>query len=337
MSSPPPSISSGAIRKLLTALEQHGVESRSLAREAGIDPTLVADNDARVPIEQLHLLWELALARIARPDAALLGAMRYAPGDYGLVGFVAMNCATLGESLSQAVRFLALWTDDPSMTIAPDGTLSVVYATPFADRPGLWMANEAALAEIVHGARVATGTELAPIEVRFAHAAPPDTSAHDAFFGTKVAFGQSTTHVRFTAAQLATPLPKADAQLGTFLRALASDALARRPVREPSPLDRARKLIAEELQSGVPELPTIARRLAVSERTLRRRLAEEATSFRALLDETRGDLARGYVVDPRIPLTEVAFLLGFSDPSAFHRAFRRWTGATPAEYRRAHS
>jgi len=328
-------ISSGAIRKLLNALDEQGIDPAPLAAEAGIDPAVASDRDARVPVVALHALWDAAHRRAPRWDGALLGATRYAPGDYGLMGFVSMNSATLAEALHQAARYLALWTDDPSMVLEADGTLRVLHRARYLDGPGFRLATEAALAEVLHGARVATGTRLTPAEVRFAHPAPPDVSAHDEFFGVKVLFGQPTTALRFTAAQLATALPRADAQLATFLRGLADDALARRDPGEESPLHRARAMIAEELRTGVPELGTIARRLAVSERTLRRRLSEEETSFRRLLDETRADLARSYVRDRRIPLTEVAFLLGFSDPSAFHRAFRRWTGSTPAEQRRS--
>lgn len=326
-------INSGAFLKLLTAFEPQGLDRATLMAAAELDPSHVNDKDARIPIERLHLLWELVLARVCRRDAALLGASRYAPSDYGLVGFVAMNCETLGEALAQAIRFLALWTDDPQIRL-DDGTLSLVDRGTFADRPGLRLAIEATLAELVQAARTATGQPIAPLAVHLTHPAPPDTAPFEEFFGTRVSFGQPANAVRFSGEQLALKLPRAEPALGEFLRGLAHDALAKRPTRDPSPLDRARRLIAEELQSGVPELPAIARRLAVSERTLRRRLAEEQTSFRALLDETRGELARGYVTDPRIPLTEVAFLLGFSDPSAFHRAFRRWTGATPAEFRR---
>ena len=94
-------------------------------------------------------------------------------------------------------------------------------------------------------------------------------------------------------------------------------------------LDRIRQILAEEMQKGVPALEQVARRLGTGERTLRRRLEENGTSFRALLDETRAELARGYVSDRDLPLCEVAFLLGFSEPSAFYRAFKRWTDTTP--------
>lgn len=331
-----PGISSGAVLKLVTAIRELGVDPTAYLAEASIDPALLDDRDARVPVASLHALWDAVQRDHPRADAALEGARRYSPGDYGLVGFVSMNSATLGEGLGHAVRYLHLWTDDPGMVLFPDGTLEVRYRTPFDDGPGLRLATEAALAEILQGARLLTQSALSPSKVWFTHPAPTSTTAWDAFFGTKVSFGAERTAMRFSEEQLRMPLPRADAQLGLFLQSLANDALAKRSPVEESPLERVRQLIGEELQRGVPELGTIARRLAVSERTLRRRLAEESTTFRDLLDETRASLAREYVRDRRMQLSEVAFMLGFSEPSAFHRAFRRWTGRTPAEWRADH-
>lgn len=98
-------------------------------------------------------------------------------------------------------------------------------------------------------------------------------------------------------------------------------------------MERLRHLIAEALQNGVPELPALARSLGMSERSLRRRLDELGTSFRDVLDAVRKELALNHVKDRRLSLSEVAFLLGFSEPSTFHRAFKRWTGDTPAAFR----
>lgn len=327
-----PTIASGAIRKLVTAMEDEGLSAGPVLSEVGIDPASVNDQDARIPLERLHALWEAVLARVPRADGAMLGAERYSPGDYGLVGFVAMNSPTLGEAVRQAVRFLGLWTDDPAIEL--DGnTIRIVYRTRFEDRIGLRFATEATHAELLNGARLLTQQHIVPIEVRFAHIGPRDPAPIQAFFGCPVRFRSADTAMLLRPEDLALPLPKADAQLGEYLRTIAAQALEKRGGAEPSPLDRLRNIIAEELQRGVPNLDQVAKRMATSERTLRRRLEEDGTSFRDLLDETRSRLAQGYVADKRIPLSEVAFLLGFSEPSAFHRAFKRWTSTTPAAWR----
>jgi len=328
-----PTLASGSIRKLASMLTERGLDPAPLLAQAGLDPALLEDRDARVPVVRLHRLWDLVLAATPLTDGALLGAERYAPGDYGLVGFVAMNSATMGEALGHAVRYVGLWTDEPGMTLRDDGTLAVAYRSRFDDSPGYRVATEAAPAEILNGARVLTQAPITPREVRFSHPGPRDASAHERFFGCPVRFRTPDIAMVFRPEDLALPLPRADAQLGAYLRTIANDALAKRGSAEPTELDRIRQILAEELQKGVPSLLAVARRVASSERTLRRRLDDHGTSFRALLDETRAELARGYVRDPRLPLSEVAFLLGFSEPSAFHRAFKRWTDTTPSAWR----
>ncbi|MBI3184330.1 MAG: AraC family transcriptional regulator [Myxococcales bacterium] len=328
-----PAIASGAIRKLLGALPSLGVDGGDVCAEVAFEASVCESADARVPLELLYALWEAVQRRAPRPDLALVVAGHYSPGDYGLVGFVCMASPNLGEGLRQLVRYARLWTDEPQLALSGEGELRLDYRYPGADRPGRRLAAEAAFAEVLHGARALTQRPLTPEEVELSHPAPADRAAHDAFFGTRVRFGRPHSRLRFARHQLDIPIPQADAQLADFLRELANQALARQAQPRSVP-EQVSQLIAEELSQGVPALSTVARRMAMSERTLRRRLAEESTSFRELLDSTRAALGRSYVQDRRLPLTEVAFLLGFSEASAFHRAFKRWTRATPAAFRR---
>ncbi|CAN5924234.1 AraC family transcriptional regulator [soil metagenome] len=335
-------IARGALLKMLVALHELGVDAEAVRLEAGLpadvmnDASLPADvvNDAggRIPIASLHAAWAAAGRRLCRSDAALLVARHYVPGDYGLVGFVAMNGATLADALAQIVRFGSLWTDDPVFALGEDGTLDCRCRTSSPCGPGVRYAHEAGLAELLSAARLVTQTRLSPREVHFAHPGPADPSAHEAFFGCPVRFDARETALLFLRETLALPLPKADAQLGAFLTEMATDALGRR-TRESSPPERIKEIIGEELRRCLPPLEQIARRLATSERTLRRRLEEEGTSFRTLLDETRAELAQSYVRDGKLSLSEVAFLVGFSETSAFNRAFKRWTGSPPSAWR----
>jgi AraC-like DNA-binding protein len=330
-----PTIASGALRKLLHALERLGVDADAVRVASGVDREVIDAPEGRLPVRSLHAAWAAAEQRLQRPDAALVVAEHYVPGDYGLVGFVAMNCATLADSLVELVRFGALWTDDPSFILLDDDTLAYGYQTSLPYGPGLRYANEAGFAEVLVAARLVTQTRFSPVSVSFAHARPKDIRAHEAFFGCPARFEAGETAMVFPREALSLPLPKADAQLGAFLRNVAGDALGRRK-RESTPPERIKEIIGEELAHGLPPLDRIARRLATSERTLRRRLEEEGTSFRHILDETRAELAQGYVRDGRLPLSEVALLVGFSETSAFNRAFKRWTGSPPSAWRSQH-
>lgn len=326
-----PTIASGALRKMLAYCERIGMDRRALLVELAIDAGTVDDPDARIPLAHVHAIWERVLEKVPAREAQFVGEP-YAPGDYGLVGFVVMTSPTVDDALAHFVRYIGLWTDEPQFT--RDGAvIRASYRQRFPDRAGMRMATEAAFIEIVRAARLLTRTHTVPRAVRFAHAAPVDTAAHVDFFGCPVEFGAPSHELELHTADLALPLPLADPQLGAFLREVANTALARRGADASSLIERARSIIAEELPRSAPSLDSVARKLAVGGRTLRRRLADDGTSFRELVDETRAQLARGYVEDRAIPLAEVAFLLGFSEPSTFHRAFKRWTRCTPNEWR----
>ena len=328
-----PTIASGALRKLVThAADELAIDPTALLAELAIEPAALADPDHRVPIATLHAAWNVVVARVPRADGAVLGAERYAVGDYGLVGFVAMASATLDEAFDHFVRYSGLWTDEPKFARAGT-TVRATYRHAFPDSPGKRLGTEAAFTEIIQSARLLTQLRITPRAVRFTHQAPKDVAAHTAFFGVDVVFGAPENALELRAEDLALPLPRADAQLGAFLREAANKALAQRDGAPESLLDRARAIIAEELARGVPSIDVVARKLATSSRTLRRRLEESGTSFRELLDATRAELARSYVRDRKMPLAEVAFMLGFSEPSTFHRAFKRWTSMTPAAWR----
>jgi AraC-like DNA-binding protein len=328
-----PTIASGALRKLFSFVREMGFDAEAVRERANVPREVLDDVDARVTISMLHDAWEAVAERIPRDDAALLTAKHYAPGDYGLVGFVAMACPTLDAALEQVVRYVGIWTEEPEF-LYDDGVLRLEHRFARTDRVGLRRGTEAAFAEILNAARLLTQTpELAPLAVVFEHPGPADPTAHEAFFGCPVRFGGAEHAMRFGPEALALEMPQVDPQLGEFLRARANEALRARGGNPASPLHRIREILAEELQRGVPTLPQIARRLATSERTLRRRLEEEGTSFREILDETRSRVAQKYVRDGSVSLAEVAFLVGFSETSAFNRAFKRWTGASPSAWR----
>ncbi len=327
-----PTIACGALRKLLSVGTELGVDRSALLAELDVPASVADDPDGRVAIVKLHAAWENLCEKKPQLKAAFVRAATYSPGDYGIVGFVVMSSATMDEGLSHFVRYIGLWTDEPAFS--QDGpTVRFAYRGEYRDGPGKHAATEAAPVEIIHAARLLTRRRIVPREVRFAHRSDGDAAALEKFCGGKVRFGARENAIEFATSDLALPLAKADAQLAAFLRAQANEALAKRGAAVDSLLDRVRRIVAEELSRGVPAIDVVARRMATSERTLRRRLEQGGTTFRDLLDDTRAQLARSYVRDRRMPLSEVAFMLGFSEPSAFHRAFKRWTRTTPAAWR----
>ena len=328
-------------RHTVAALCAHKLLDAAIA--AGLDParlplTLARDAEgeifeARISYETHLALWEALMRKLDDPGFPVFVGARTQPRDYNVVGFAYMTRANLREALDQALRYGNVWGDGSTWDIAHgDRTLLLTVQVAGPTRLGSRCLSEFLLAEIVHSGRQLTGTDFNPIEVRFSHPAPRDTRAIEAFFKAPVRFACPESQLVIEAALLATPLLKADPDLAAFFAHRADDLLERHSAEGLAP--RLRVLLEGELGRVLPTLETAATRLGVSARTLRRRLQEEGTTFQDTLDETRCELAKRHLGEDKLALGEVAFLLGFSEPSAFHRAFKRWTGQTPLSYRR---
>ena len=328
-------------RRPVPPLSAHTLHHASIA--AGLDRarlplTLARDPEgesfeARISYDAQLAIWETLMRTLDDPGFPVFVGARSQPRDYDVVGFAYMTRANLREALTQAMRYGNVWSDGSTWDITHGETaltLSLEIESPL--RLGGRCLTECLLAEIVHSGRLLTGTDFRPIEVRFRHPAPRDTSAIEAFFKAPVRFGCAESQLVLEAAALATPLLKADPDLAAFFAHRADDLLERHSAEGLA--QRLRALLEGELGRVLPTLETAATRLGVSARTLRRRLQEEGTTFQDTLDETRCELAKRHLGEDKLPLGEVAFLLGFSEPSAFHRAFKRWTGQTPLSYRR---
>ncbi len=325
--------------RTVAALCAHHLLDAAVA--AGLDrtklPSIEARDEgafeARVTYDSQLEMWEALMRATDDPGFPVFAGSRLQPRDYDVVGFAYMTRANLSEALTQAMRYGNVWSDGSTWDIAHGETaltISLEIESPL--RLGGRCLTECLLAEIVHFGRVLSGIDLRPIEVRFRHRAPRDVRAIEAFFKAPVRFLAPRSELVLGHSVLATPLLKADPDLAAFFARSADDLLERHGAEGLA--RRLRTHLEGELGRALPTLETAAARLAVSPRTLRRRLQEEGTTFQDVLDETRCELAKRHLGDDRLALGEVAFRLGFSEPSAFHRAFKRWTGQTPLAYRR---
>jgi AraC-like DNA-binding protein len=190
------------------------------------------------------------------------------------------------------------------------------------------------MAAVLTVVRRATGVADIHSFVELPHARPAETTAHARVFRGPVHFGASRARLAFRLASLARPLVSADDALSSLLRPVVSAALSDLVVSDDV-VERARAKTIRALGDGGASLVSLARALGTSSRSLQRALAARGTTYQQVLDEARRDLALRYVADPGRPLGEIAPLLAFSRTSAFHRAFRRWTGRTPMAYRGA--
>ena len=319
---------------IVHAASAAGVPPRDLQRATGFDPAAAADPDARISLELEERLWNEA-AHLSKDDEfGLHAAEAMRPGMFDVLDYVTRTAPTARAALERIARYNRLEHDVAVFSIidAPDVT-RVEHAFSVADVQCRHSAEFTLAALVVVGGQI-TGLPLRARAVEFRHAAPPTTREHARIFGAVPSFGARVNALELDPAALARPVPAADPMLSKVVERHAEALLAALPVQAGTTIERVRNLLAAALREGAASLAEIAEQLHMSERSLQRRLAEENATFDTVLDELRHSLSLRYLAERQIAISEVAYLVGYSEPSAFHRAFKRWTGSTPTELRR---
>ena len=301
-----------------------------------VSPALgdLEDPDLRIPFE-LAIQLSAASAQAAR-DAAfgLHLAELYRPGDFGLLDYLAHNSRTLRDALVRLCRCNRLLQDAAEIVLEENDGHAVVWQRALGS---VWIpppATENALANLIVIGRHLTGQPIVPVRVEFRHATPPYAEEHARVFGCAVRFDADRDALVLKKQDLDRPLTGADPALCAILDRTAQRLLAELPGAATFSA-RVRELVAGVLPDEDPTAERLARRLQMSTRTLRRRLKEEGTTYQYVVDQLRRALADHYLDRRDVGLAQIAMLLGYSDASAFRRAFRRWHGKGPAAYRKA--
>jgi AraC-like DNA-binding protein len=318
---------------ILQRAEELGLDRAQLMSAAGIEEGSLRDPDSRVPVRRIFLLWRACLERCSDPTVGLRMGSGTALRDVGLVGYAMANRRTLRGALECLSRYSRILTEvfQCSLRGEEDRVPVLLDGHPLLD--ALRAPVDSRLSLVLRAARELVGEDLAPVETRFPYAEPAETSGHRRLFRSDLSFGRPSAALVFRRGDLERPVRTADETLGGYLIELAEGILASMS-EERSFAQRVERALWTDLSAGRPGLARTARRLGISVRTLQRRLAEEKTSFGALLEGLRRRMARTLLEDPSLAVYEVSFLLGYSDPSTFHRAFRRWNDLSPHEYRR---
>ena len=303
--------------------------------ELGHDPARILG-----PLPATHFValstWSAHLARAQTLDPSPGFSLRLAAGisarHFGVVGYAALACPNLFEALQRLERFHnSVYDVNPArVELTPQG-LCIAWGTE-RGRPGA-LVDETALASLVQLTRDFTGRRLSPLQVDFVNPRPPDLGPYLSFFGCPVLFEQPSTRLLLAAQDLTLPLRKSEPALLALLDAQA-EALLQQVSAVAAPVAAFRLSLVALIRAGQTSLAALARAHHISPRSLQRRLAEQGLNFQALLDATRRQLAEAYLRDPDLELSEIALLLGFSEQSAFTRAFGQWTGMAPAHWRK---
>lgn len=313
-----------------------GVDVDELLAAVGLDRAMVEDLDATVAAPARGALWREAIERTRDPALALHTAEQLPFGTFDVVDYVAAQAPTVGEGMAALSRYFRIIGGDFVMTFERDdrgGRLAL-------ELPAGWGARgtyslEFILTCVVTRFRATVETRWDPVEMQLQHSRPAHVAEYERIFACPLHFERPANLLVFDRATLDLPQPRADTRLRIVLERVAAEALARLPEVQGFTA-QVRQVLGQMLgeeASRDPTLERVARKLAISTRTLERRLHAEGTSFQAQLSALRCELARSYLANRRIAISEVAYLLGFSEPSAFHRAFKRWTGHTPQAWR----
>ena len=316
---------------LLAHVEACGHDSTSLRLLPGLRGRNLDDPDTRVADSAAVEAWRLA-EHVTGDDALGLHMAQSIPsGALDLLEYAFRSSPTLDFAFTQLARYgRAVGEHAPPVLTAKDEWVSMSWGD-LRQR----QRTEFAMSILVRFSREATGTSLAPVEVSFAHKPPENLFEHRAFFRASLRFEAPSNQLLFARSDLAYPLRSADPALsGVVCRRLEKMLTAAR-AQEQSTAAQVRRVLLESLARREPTAEGTARELGVSERTMHRRLRAEGTSFRSTLDALRGELAADLLRERHIGIAEIAFVLGYSEPAAFYRSFRRWTGQTPLAFRRA--
>jgi len=315
---------------LWDTLHAEGVDPNPLFREAGLDPAMLREPEAWYPMPRMQKLWALAAARAGNETLGLAVARRIRPTTFHALSYTWLASGTLREALERAERYFAVVSDGLLVRIGAQraGTVALTFAPSRYGVSGLVpVSMDAGVNAFVMLCRMCDGPEWHPKGVRLPRAKPKNAAEFTKFFGAPIEWGARDAALLFDHETLTHPLPAANREL-----AIANDAVLKRLLARLVKDDiagRVRGTLIERLPSGVVHQAEIAKALAMSERSLQRKLAEDGTSYQKLLDETRRELGEAYVREGSRSITEISYLLGFSDPANFTRAFRRWMGVAP--------
>jgi len=322
-------------RILLKYASKASLDIRKVCDAARLDPSVLKNTGARIPIEQFNAIWEEIVARTHDRNFGLhFGEATHHFLTGHVLFSVMMNCATVGEAMEKYFRYHSLMADAVLPEMEPEDDLVHISLKTLHSHIKLHRHHaEYILSMITSVLRQLTEKKISIIEVRFGHSQPEDISEHQRIFQSPLIFGEAGNSLVFKGDCLELPVLMANPELLETLEQYVQKLLNRLYPQDIW-VNKVKKRIGKILlRNEKPRVEAIARKLALSTRNLQNKLKEEGTSYQKLLDKVRKELALDYLKNSDMALYDIAFLLGFSDQSAFNHAFRRWTGSYPMEYR----
>jgi AraC-like DNA-binding protein len=328
-------VSGGIAGLVVHTLRAHGGDADGLMGRHGIEEARLWLPDARVPLVEEQRMWEEAADELGDAAFGLHAVYQWKPGDFDVFGYAIASSPTLRDAGHAISRYNRLIHDVAEIQVEEEGDEArFVHWFRTDARGACWHAALFTVASWLAIGRELTGESWPCLGADFQRPEPDDTEEVRAFFDAPLSFGQPRNRLVFPREVLDLPIGGGDAALHRVLTRHAELALSQLPEPdEDRTLHTLRSGLAEALKAGEASMEEMATRLKMSPRTLQRRLKDAGTSFKDVLDEVRRRLATTHLADPRIGIADCAYLLGYSEPSAFQRAFKRWTGTSVGAWR----
>lgn len=313
-------------------VQSRGLDVNALFAQVGLDPSILNDPQGRYPVSRMARLWKLAVEATGDPCLALKAAVHVQPATFQSFGLAMMASRTLEDVLRRAARFSRIVSSAVDVVIedTPRGVKEIICfldGVPVVDEGiDLFMAATLKLG------RLLTGTQDMPLEIRLRRSGTPAMLREfREFFGCPVEFEADENALLIPHDWIRRPLPMSNPALARRSDRVVMEYLRR--FDEARMTEKVRAELISRLSAGEPPRAEVATALGLGEKTLQRRLKDEGSSYQGILEETRRELAQDYLREPQASVCDVTFRLGFADQSSFTRAFKRWTGTSPGEFR----
>lgn len=333
----PAGVLASAASGLIEFIADEGGDAERILGHSGIDPERLHNPTLHLDLGQYCRVFEVAAQQTGNANFGLRFGSQFRPESLGLLGYVGLCSETLGQALRNVVRMFPCHQQGSTLQLVDLGEYSRLdYQVLHGAIAHKRQDAELSLGMFANLMRQALGQHWAPETVHFEHAQPEAWHEHCKSFDAPVLFNQPSNSLIFSSQLLARPMPGRDPRLLTLMlesmHKLASPAAA-----PPALVDEVKARVRRQLGDGDPSLECIAEQLRLPVWTLQRRLGDQGLSFTTLVDQVRRELATHYLQQANLPISELALLLGYSEISAFSRAFRRWFAVSPRQWRQAYS